>query len=67
MKDNKIKKSIKIILSITVVIIIIILLDVIVPNQKTNQIKEIQLTQLQANSHRQMMGYIIKTSEGRCS
>ncbi len=65
MKDNKIKKSIKIILSITVVIIIIILLDVIVPNQKTNQIKEIQLTQLQANSHRQMMGYIIKTSEGK--
>ena len=65
MKDNKIKKSIKIILSITVVIIIIILLDVIVQNQKTNQIKEIQLTQLQANSHRQMMGYIIKTSEGK--
>ena len=65
MKDNKIKKSIKIILSITVVIIIIILLDVIVQNQKTNQIKEIPLTQLQANSHRQMMGYIIKTSEGK--
>lgn len=65
MKDDKINKAIKITLIITIIIIIIIMLDVIIHNQETSQIEKIQLTQLQANSHRQMMGYIIKTSEGK--
>lgn len=67
-KNNKTKNNIliKIITSI-VIIISIIILDVTIKNQETKEetIKEIQLTQLQANSHRQMMGYIIHTSEDK--
>jgi len=55
-KKNKYYK--KVILSLVVIITILLIL---IMNSK----KEIQLTQLQANSHRQMMGYIIKDSKGK--
>ena len=55
-KKNKYYK--KVILSLVVIITILLIL---IMNSK----KEIQLTQLQANSHRQIMGYIIKDSKGK--
>ena len=59
MDKQKIKK-ISIIAVITVFVIIAISSCIIITGKT-----EIQLTQLQANSHRQMMGYIIKTSTGK--
>lgn len=60
------KQKNNILKNITIIIIVffIIIASAVVINQNTNQ-KKIELTQLQANSHRQMMGYIIKTSKDK--
>ncbi len=56
-KNNLYKKAI---CSFAVIIVMITITMLIM-----NSNKEIQLTQLQANSHRQMMGYVIKDSNGK--
>lgn len=63
---NKNSKVLKIVIT-ALMIIAIIMVSAVSMNQNTKKEheKEIQLTQLQANSHRQMMGYIIKTSENK--
>ena len=43
--------------------VIIVMITIIMSIMNSN--KKIELTQLQANSHRQMMGYIIKDSKGK--
>ena len=59
-QKNNILKNIVII----IIVFFIIIASAVVINQNINQ-KKIELTQLQANSHRQMMGYIIKTSKDK--
>ena len=43
--------------------VIIVMITIIMSIMNSN--KKIELTQLQANSHRQMMGYIIKTNNDK--
>ena len=50
----------KVICSLAVIIVIISIIIAIM-----NSNKEIRLTQLKANSHRQMMGYVIRDSKGK--
>lgn len=50
-------------ISVIIFIIFAIVLVTFIVNKPEQ--KEIQLTQLKANSHRQMMGYIIKTSDDK--
>lgn len=50
----------KVICSLAVIIVIISIIIAIM-----NLNKDIQLTQLKANSHRQMMGYVIRDSKGK--
>ncbi len=57
-KNSFYKRAVYTVLAIIAIMLVIITVVV-------NSNKEIQLTQLQANSHRQMMGYIIKDSNGK--
>ena len=62
MNKTKISNILKIVIG-SLIVISIIMASAVYMNQNTKNEyeQEIQLTQLQANSHRQMMGYIIKT------
>lgn len=66
MNKTKISNILKIVIG-SLIVISIIMASAVYMNQNTKNEyeQEIQLTQLQANSHRQMMGYIIKTSENK--
>ena len=66
MNKTKISNILKIVIG-SLIVISIIMASAVYMNQNTKNEyeQEIQLTQLRANVHRQMMGYIIKTSENK--
>lgn len=66
MNKTKISNILKIVIG-SFILVSIVMASAIYMNQNTKNEyeQEIQLTQLRANGHRQMMGYIIKTSENK--
>ena len=66
MNKTKISNILKIVIG-SFIVVSIVMASAIYMNQNTKNEyeQEIQLTQLRANVHRQMMGYIIKTSENK--
>lgn len=66
MNKTKISNILKIVIG-SFIVVSIVMASAVYMNQNTKNEyeQEIQLTQLRANDHRQMMGYIIKTSENK--